>query len=290
MPSWGDRMREDWTLAELVDFFDNEPFDFEPGAKWHYDNSGYVLLGMILEKVTGKKYADVVADMIFRPLGMKETRYGDDAPIVPGRVAGYVKTPAGIVNAPFLSMTQPFSAGAIVSTADDLARWQAALDAGTILTPESRRKMWTPVDAARRNAHALRLRLGHVELRGAPPSSSTAAASTGSRPPTCGWPDDRLYVAVLSNCGGCADPRALALGAASILDRQALDGPSGRRDRAGAARPLRRHVHGQRRRRLGRPPQGRPPRPRGRPPQLGRLARLGRPSSSSATPCAPCGS
>ena len=80
MPSWGKRMREDWTLAELVDFFENEPFDFAPGAKWHYDNSGYVLLGVILEKVTGKKYADVVADMIFRPLGMKQTRYGDDAP------------------------------------------------------------------------------------------------------------------------------------------------------------------------------------------------------------------
>jgi CubicO group peptidase (beta-lactamase class C family) len=89
MPAWGTRMREDWTLAQLVDFFDNEPFDFEPGARWHYDNSGYVLLGLILEKVTGKKYADAVAEMIFRPLGMKDTRYGDDAPIVPGRVAGY---------------------------------------------------------------------------------------------------------------------------------------------------------------------------------------------------------
>ena len=60
-------MREDWTLAELIGFFRNEPFDFEPGTKWHYDNSGYVLLGAILEKVTGRSYADVVADWIFTP-------------------------------------------------------------------------------------------------------------------------------------------------------------------------------------------------------------------------------
>jgi CubicO group peptidase (beta-lactamase class C family) len=93
MPTWRDRMREDWTLAELEAFFRDAPFDFEPGTKWHYDNSGYVLLGAILEKVTGRPYAELVAEMIFRPLGMTSTRYDRDAPIIPGRVAGYQKTP-----------------------------------------------------------------------------------------------------------------------------------------------------------------------------------------------------
>lgn len=216
MPSWSARMREDWTLAQLVDFFDNEPFDFEPGAKWHYDNSGYVLLGSILEKVTGKKYADVVTEMIFRPLGMKDTRYGDDAPIVPGRVAGYVKTPSGIANAPFLSMTQPFSAGAIVSTADDLARWQAALDAGKILTPESRRKMWTPrvLPDGTTTHYGYGWDMWTYEGH---PVVEHGGGINGFQTANMRLPDDHLYVAVLSNCGGCADPRALALGAASIL-------------------------------------------------------------------------
>lgn len=223
---WAGRGRQDVTLAELIASFQNEPFDFDPGTRWHYDNSGYVLLGAILEKVTGKKYGDLVAEMIFRPLGMKDTRYGDDAPIVPGRVAGYVKTPAGIANAPFLSMTQPFAAGAIVSTADDLARWQAALDAGTILTPASRTKMWTPValpdGTPTRYGYGWDMWTyqGHrvVEHGGGINGFQTANMR---------WPDDRLYVAVLSNCGGCADPRALALGAASILiGKPSMDRPA----------------------------------------------------------------
>ena len=88
MPSWFPHMREDWSVEQLVDFFDDEPLDFAPGTRWHYTNSGYILLGAILEKVTGRPYPEVVSDGIFRPLGMKDTRHGSDAPIVPGRVEG----------------------------------------------------------------------------------------------------------------------------------------------------------------------------------------------------------
>ncbi len=217
------RLREDWTLAQLIDFFKNEPFDFEPGTSWHYDNSGYVLLGAVLERVTGKTYPDLLAEWIFTPLGMKNTRYGGEAPIIPGRVAGYQKAPGGgVVNAYYASMTQTFSAGGLVSTVDDLARWQAALDAGEILTPESRRRMWTPVTLPdgtptrygfgcgiwRYEDHAV------VEHGGRINGFATANMRL---------PDDRIYVAVLSNCLGCAEPRALALRAASILIGKPVD-------------------------------------------------------------------
>ncbi len=226
MPAWGARMREDWTLSELVDFFKNEPFDFEPGARWHYDNSGYVLLGVILERVTGKKYGDLVSEMIFRPLGMKDTRYGSDEPIIPHRVSGYQKTPSGVVNAPFLSMTQPFSAGAIVSTVDDLARWQAALDSGAILTPPSRKKMWTPV--ALPDGTPTRYGYGwDIWSYEGHPVVEHGGSINGFQSANMRWPDDRLYVAVLSNCGGCSDPRALALGAATILiGKPSMDRPT----------------------------------------------------------------
>ena len=93
------RLREDWTTAQLIDFFKDEPFDFAPGTRWRYDNSGYVLLGAILEKVTGRAYPEVLSDFLFTPLGMKDTRYGSEAPIIPGRVSGYQRTPAGTSNA-----------------------------------------------------------------------------------------------------------------------------------------------------------------------------------------------
>jgi hypothetical protein len=131
-------------------------------------------------------------------------------------VDGYRKTPGGLINAPYLSMTQPFSAGALVSTVDDLARWQAALDAGEILTPESRRRMWSPRTLAdgtptrygfgwsiwRYEGHAV------VEHGGTIHGFATANMRL---------PEDRIYVAVLSNCGGCAEPRTLALTAATTL-------------------------------------------------------------------------
>jgi CubicO group peptidase (beta-lactamase class C family) len=220
MPTWFPHMREDWTVGQLIDFFDDEPLDFAPGTGWRYTNSGYILLGAILEKVTGRPYAEVVADWIFRPLGMKDTRYGSEAPIIPGRADGYRKTPDGVINAPYLSMTQPFSAGALVSTVDDLARWQSALDAsdrpGGILSPESRRRMWTPVvlPDGRSTRYGFGWAVwsyeGHavVEHGGTINGFSTASMRL---------PDDRIYVAVLSNCGGCADPRSLALTAATTL-------------------------------------------------------------------------
>ena len=187
MPAWASHTREDWTPAQLIAFFQNEPLDFEPGTGWKYNNSGYVLLGAIIEKVSGKRYEDFLAETIFRPLGMERTRYGSDAPIIPGRVEGYQRTPGGIVNAPYLSMTQPYSAGALVSTVDDLARWQAALDRDGLLSAESRRRMWTPVTLP----DGTGTRYGFGWESGATKgtrSSSMAARSTDSSRRTCAGP------------------------------------------------------------------------------------------------------
>jgi D-alanyl-D-alanine carboxypeptidase len=209
-------MGEEWTPKEIQAFFQDEPFDFEPGTGWRYDNSGYILLGEILEKVTGRPYADLVAETIFRPLGMVNTRYGSDAPIIPNRVAGYQRTPKGAVNARFVSMTQPFAAGALVSTVDDLAKWHAALDVGRILSPESRRRMWTPVRLP--DGRDTRYGFGWmIWSREGNRVVEHGGSIHGFQTANLRLPDDRIYVAVLSNCGGCADPRALALSAATLL-------------------------------------------------------------------------
>jgi D-alanyl-D-alanine carboxypeptidase len=217
MPSWPPRMREDWTLAQLIAFFQNEPFDFEPGTKWKYNNSGYHLLGAIIEKVSGKKYEDFVAEAIFRPLGLERTRYGSDAPIIPGRVEGYQRTPGGIVNAPYLSMTQPYAAGGLVSTVDDLARWQAALDKDGFLSAESRRRMWTPVALPDGTATRYGFGWGIWSYEGHAVVEHGGAIN-GFVSANMRWPDDHVYVAVLSNATGPGrDPRMLALRAASLV-------------------------------------------------------------------------
>ena len=91
MPKWRSMFRQDMSLTELIDLFKNEPMQFEPGARWRYNNSGYILLGAIIEKVSGKKYADFVQERIFTPLGMKDTRYDVTEQVIPRRAAGYVK-------------------------------------------------------------------------------------------------------------------------------------------------------------------------------------------------------
>jgi D-alanyl-D-alanine carboxypeptidase len=216
MPAWASHTREDWTPAQLIAFFQNEPLDFEPGTGWKYNNSGYLLLGAIIEKVSGKKYEDFLAETIFRPLGMERTRYGSDGPLIAGRATGYQRTPGGVVNAPYLSMTLPYSAGGLVSTVDDLAKWQAALDKDGLLSAESRRRMWTPVTLHDGRATRYGFGWGIWRYEGHAVVEHGGAIN-GFVSANMRWPDDRIYVAVLSNATGPGrDPRMLALRAASL--------------------------------------------------------------------------
>ena len=80
----------------MIDFFKQEPVDFAPGERWAYNNSGYFLLGEIIEKVSGMTYWDFLEPRIFKPLGMKRTRWGGDRALIDGRAAGYERTPRGL--------------------------------------------------------------------------------------------------------------------------------------------------------------------------------------------------
>jgi hypothetical protein len=133
-------------------------------------------------------------------------------------------------------MTQPYAAGALVSTVDDLARWHRALDAGTVLKPESVRRMWSPIRLP--DGRDTRYGFGWIvwTLDGHPVIEHGGGIN-GFQTANLRLPDDRVYVAVLSNCGGCADPRSLALSAATLLagrpwaERQAAKIPAATLDR-----------------------------------------------------------
>ena len=144
MPEWLALRRNDLTVEELIDLFKDQPMEFAPGERWAYNNSGYVLAGAIIEKVSGQTYEQFLEQQIFEPLGMARTCYDRTTRIVPGRVAGYDRGDEGIENAAYVSMTHPYAAGALMSSVDDLQRWDEALFAHRLVKPESLQRAFTP--------------------------------------------------------------------------------------------------------------------------------------------------
>ena len=147
MEAWdAQTRRKDFTPTELVDYFKSQPMEFEPGTDWNYNNSGYILLGFIIEKVSGKTYAEYIDEQFFKPLGMKNSYYGDVQPIIKNRADGYSQGgPNGAyTHAEYLSMTQPYAAGSLLSTVEDLFTWTKAVHSGKVLKPESLKKAFTP--------------------------------------------------------------------------------------------------------------------------------------------------
>ncbi len=135
--------RSDRTPEEIIKLMVDKPLAFTPGSKFTYDNGGYVILGYIIEKVSGEHYAEYVQHHIFDPLGMTSTGYDVSATIIPKRAAGYSLDKGTFTNTPYLSMTEPFSAGSLYSTVGDLLIWDQALNAGKPLKPASLQAMFT---------------------------------------------------------------------------------------------------------------------------------------------------
>jgi CubicO group peptidase (beta-lactamase class C family) len=138
--------RRDYTEAQLEEMAFSLPLAFEPGSRWSYSNTGYVLLGILVHKVSGKFYGDVLQERVFTPLGMKTTRIISEADIVPNRAAGYRLVNGEIRNqewvAPSLNTTAD---GSLYLSALDLIAWEKALRAGALLKPASWAQVYSPV-------------------------------------------------------------------------------------------------------------------------------------------------
>lgn len=134
------------TATGIIARFRDKPLEFEPGEKWKYCNSGYVVLTAIIEKVTGVPYEKFLQDRILTPLGLKDTGYDSAARVIRHRASGYLLDAGGQVeNSKFIDMTVPQGAGALYSTTGDLLKWELALFGGRVLQPRSFEKMTTPV-------------------------------------------------------------------------------------------------------------------------------------------------
>ena len=138
--------RRDYTEEDLLKMAQAQPFDFAPGDKWSYSNTGYMLLGMLIRKVTGKFYGDFLQERIFKPLGMTTTRIISEEDIVPNRSAGYRLVKGVVKNQEWVNPTLNTTAdGSLYFTVLDLAKWDAALYTEKLIKRTSLDQMWTPV-------------------------------------------------------------------------------------------------------------------------------------------------
>jgi CubicO group peptidase (beta-lactamase class C family) len=185
------------TSEQLVARFRDKPLDFEPGEKWQYSNSGYVLLGHLIEKITGDTYEKFVRENLFTPLGMKDSGYDSNSAVIPHRASGYVFGKNGFENAGFIHMSIPHGAGALYSTTEDLLKWEQGLFGGKLLKTASLQKMTTPF----KSNYAFGLQ---VETVGGHKVIEHGGGIEGFNTELAYYPDDKLTVVVLGNVTGGA--------------------------------------------------------------------------------------
>jgi D-alanyl-D-alanine carboxypeptidase len=213
MPEWLPLWRKDFTVKELIDLFKDRPMQFEPGRSWAYCNSGYILLGAIIEKASGKTYEDFVMERIFKPLGMKGSCYGSTERIIPRRVPGYQAGKEGFINATYLSMTQPYAAGSLLSTVDDLAVWSDAVFAGKVVRKEWLDKAFTPYKLANGQSTGYGYGWFVGDLAGHR-SIEHGGGINGFTTYEMTFPEDRIFLAILTNsavAGRDPEPQAVKI-------------------------------------------------------------------------------
>ncbi|MDN4056906.1 serine hydrolase [Massilia sp. YIM B02769] len=209
-------MGRDVTPAQMIDSFKNDPLDFEPGTAYRYNNSGYFLLGAIIEKVSGMPYAKFVEQRIFVPLVMKDTAYEGYERSKTAHAAGHTQGAQGYEHSTPLSMSQPYAAGSLVSSVDDLARWDAAVSQGKLLKPASWKRVFTPYTLAdgKSTGYGYGWQVG--SLQGVPVVSHGGGIN-GFSTYALRLPEQKVFVAVLSNAdGGVANPGVVASKAAAL--------------------------------------------------------------------------
>jgi CubicO group peptidase (beta-lactamase class C family) len=222
IPGYVDGMldyRKDYTEEELSRFaFSLEP-EFPAGARWNYSDTGYVLLGIIVRKVSGAFYGDVLAERVFKPLGMTTARVISEADLVPNRAAGYRLVGGAIKNQEWVSPSLNTTAdGALYLTVRDLIAWDAAVRARALLTPESWRHMLTPVqlNSGKTYPHGFGWEL---DERGGQPLQGHTGSWQGFQARFSRFVGEDLSIVVLANLAE-ADPTRIADGIAGLLSPQ----------------------------------------------------------------------
>lgn len=210
-------LRRDWTEDQLLKVIAAIPLAFEPGTKYAYSNLGYVTLGILIHRVTGKFYGDFLRERIFDPLGMNTTRIISEADIIPDRSAGYRLVKGELKNQEWVSPTLNTTAdGSLYFSVLDLAKWDAALYAEKLLPRARLEEMWTPAKLnngkPNQGHYGFGWFIGHVNGHRL---IEHEGAWQGFKTAICRYVDDKVTVVVLTNLAE-ADPYAIAHGVAGL--------------------------------------------------------------------------
>lgn len=198
LPDWAKSMGAPLPPARLYELLKDQPLDFEPGQKWHYSNTNYYLLGLIIEKVSGHKYRDFLRDEVTARAGLAHTIYCDDEPVIPGRAHGYSGDGPRMKNAKPIDMSAPFAAGGLCSTVDDLVKWAQALASGKVVSAASYAKMTTPVKPGDGSDPGYGFGLGVQPMHGHRVVQHNGGIN-GFGSDLISFPDDGVVIAVLAN-------------------------------------------------------------------------------------------
>jgi CubicO group peptidase (beta-lactamase class C family) len=200
----------DGTVSTLRD----RALDFGPGEQMSYSNSGYLVLGSIIEKVSGQSYEKFVTDNLFAPAGMNDSGYDSNTAIIKRRANGYARIATGYVNAGYIHMSVPHAAGALYSTTGDLLKWEQALFAGQVVSKASLDKMITPF----KNDYAMGVTSTLAKGRRV---IAHGGSIDGFNTHMSYYPDTRTVVIALSNVSGPA-PSAIAAQLGAIMHGEAV--------------------------------------------------------------------
>lgn len=207
--------QQDLSPKQVVDFFKNEPVDFAPGDKFEYNNSGYVLLGYLIELVSGETYEHFIQQHIFDKAGMTHSRYANEIAVIKKRAYGYRKNDQGYVNKNRISFNIPFSSGALMSTVADMLQWQNALNQNLLLKPTTIKKAFTSYKL--NNGEVFNYGYGwHLKDINGTPTREHGGSIFGFKTMGVYIPSKDIYVIGLSNCD-CNSPTQVTRDIATLV-------------------------------------------------------------------------
>lgn len=220
-PGFADLMRDPVEPDSFLSVFSGRTLDFEPGSAYRYSNSGYYVLGVLVERVTGQSYASALRERLLAPLGLDDTSYDDGSTVLDRAASGYVRTGGGFEHAPYVDPSVPYAAGMLSSTARDLFRWTEALHASEPFeSPATFDRMTTPVLADYGYGIGVSdLVLGEVTARSVGHDGSIPGFSSF----VVHFPESGRTVVVLDNASG--GTRTVALNVARVLYGQGAESP-----------------------------------------------------------------
>ena len=221
--SFGNVKRNSYTPVQLVSMSADSTLEFKPGEKFAYSNSGYILLGYIIEKVSGKSYEQMLQENIFTPLQMKNTGYDHGSTLLKNRASGYERSGSHYVNADYIDMSVPYAAGSMYSTVEDLYLWNQALYAGTLLQKGNMDLMFAKHIAVGGNSfYGYGWGVGDITIGSSPDRIFTVGhggSIDGFNTQITRIPSDKTIIVLLNNTGGAPLNEITSSIAAIIYDK-----------------------------------------------------------------------